>query len=148
YFTDPGNGDQFEQLDARKVFGADAEYSRPTTLFGHNGKLRTGLQWRRDDIGTVGLYKTRERERLATTREDDVVQDSYSLWISQDQSWTNWLRSEAGVRMDAFRFAVASNIAANSSKADDHIVSPKLSVVLGPWRNAEVFLNWGQGFHS
>lgn len=148
YALDAANGDQFEQFDARHVYGADTDYALPAQFGGHSGRLRAGLQWRRDDIGTVGLYSTRERERLGTTREDDVVQSSYSLWISQEQSWTTWLRTEAGLRADAFDFHVDSNVAANSGKADDHIVSPKLSIVLGPWARTELFLNWGRGFHS
>jgi len=148
YSTDAVNGDQFEQLDARHVYGADTEYSLPLELAEHKGRLRAGLQWRRDDIGTVGLYKTRERERLGTVREDAVVQSSYAAWISLEHSWIDWLRTEIGLRADAFGFDVRSNVAANSGKANDQIMSPKLSMVFGPWANSEVFLNWGRGFHS
>lgn len=148
YFTDPEHGDQFEQLDERRVYGASLDYALPVAWQGHEGRLRSGAQWRRDDIPTVGLYRTRQRTRLSTMREDAVVQDSFSLWASQDLSLTPWLRAEAGIRWDAFRFDVDSNIAANSGKTSDDIASPKLAVVLGPWARTELFLNWGRGFHS
>jgi hypothetical protein len=148
YFTDPDNGDQFEQLDDRKVYGLSAVYRLPMELGGRDGAFRSGAQWRRDDIPTVGLYRTRERERLSTMRQDDVVQDNYSLWVSQDFSLADWLRAEAGLRFDSFHFEVASNIPANSGKANDGILSPKLALVLGPWARTELFLNWGRGFHS
>ena len=41
-----------------------------------------------------------------------------------------------------------SSIPANSGKVDDSIVSPKLSLIFGPWAETEYFLNYGYGFHS
>ena len=35
-----------------------------------------------------------------------------------------------------------------AGKAGDHLASPKLSFILGPWAKTEYFLNWGEGFHS
>jgi outer membrane receptor protein involved in Fe transport len=43
---------------------------------------------------------------------------------------------------------VASNLPVNSGRRESAIVSPKLSLVLGPWRKTEVYLNLGEGFHS
>ena len=145
YATDPVNGDQFEQLDSRRVQGMDLDYSQP---LGAGNTLRAGLQWRRDDIPTVGLYRTRAKVRHATLREDSVVQQNVSGWLSHSFAWTDWLRTETGMRLDAFRFQVASNVAANSGLLNDQIASPKLAVVLGPWQQTELFLDWGTGFHS
>jgi outer membrane receptor protein involved in Fe transport len=47
-----------------------------------------------------------------------------------------------------FDFGVDSDLALNSGNAADSIVSPKFSIVLGPWRETEYFLNAGRGFHS
>ncbi len=148
YDTDPVHGDQFEQYDRRLVYGADTSWRRGLSLFGLAGHFGSGLQLRIDDISPVGLYHTVARDRYATVREDDVTQTSWAGWISQDLQWTSWLRSEGGLRFDAFDFKVHSNLAANSGKADDHIVSPKLSVVFGPWASSEFFVNWGRGYHS
>jgi outer membrane receptor protein involved in Fe transport len=43
---------------------------------------------------------------------------------------------------------VRSSLAANSGSADDSIVSPKFSLILGPWQETELFVNVGKGFHS
>jgi outer membrane receptor protein involved in Fe transport len=43
---------------------------------------------------------------------------------------------------------VNSSIGGNSGKASDHIVSPKLSMIFGPWKKTEYFINAGTGFHS
>jgi outer membrane receptor protein involved in Fe transport len=86
--------------------------------------------------------------RFDTVRQDRVSQTSYSAYVSQDLHWTPWLRTELGARFDKFRFAVNSNLAANSGQANDSIFSPKLALVIGPWAKTELFLNVGRGFHS
>jgi len=52
------------------------------------------------------------------------------------------------LRADRFDFDVRSNVAANSGSANDSIVSPKFSLILGPWSETEFFVNIGKGFHS
>ncbi len=107
-----------------------------------------GLELRHDDIDPVGLHLTTARARRDTVREDTVRQTSYSAWIAHDQRWNDWLRSDVGVRADYFDFSVESDLAANSGDTSDSIVSPKLSMVLGPWAETEYFVNLGRGFHS
>ena len=41
-----------------------------------------------------------------------------------------------------------SSIAGNSGSKSAGLVSPKLSLVLGPWAKTEYFVNYGYGFHS
>jgi len=43
---------------------------------------------------------------------------------------------------------VRSSLATNSGSAGDAIVSPKFSLILGPWSETEFFFNVGQGFHG
>jgi hypothetical protein len=148
YDTDPVHGDQFEQFDKRRVFGGQVTYQQPLTLFGEPGTFKAGLQSRYDDISPVGLYRTQDRVRFATVREDHVKQSSYSAFVSQDVQWTPWFRSELGVRADHFRFDVRSSLAANSGKTDSSLASPKLALVFGPWAKTEYFLDVGRGFHS
>jgi hypothetical protein len=148
YFTDPVVGDQFEQYDKRRVYGADVRYTQPVELFDRAGDFNAGVQIRSDHISPVGLYLTQARERHDTVRQDDVEQSSYSAYLSQVTRWTTWLRSEVGMRADAFHFKVDSNLALNSGTANDSIVSPKLNLAFGPWHQTQLFLDWGLGFHS
>ena len=148
YALDTENGDQFEQFDDRRVYGGKLWWTRPLELMGLAHELDVGIDWRRDDIGTVGLYKTVARERIAATREDKVTQSSYSAYSSLNTRWTGHVRTEVGVRADQFDFDVRSSLAANSGSADDSIVSPKFSLILGPWSETEFFVNVGKGFHS
>jgi len=148
YALDPVNGDQFEQYEDRRVYGGTFEYAWPASLTAAPGSLRAGLELRHDDIAPVGLHLTTARERRETVREDDVRQTSWSAYTAHDQRWNDWLRTEIGVRFDYFDFEVDSNLPANSGGASDSIASPKLTLVLGPWAETEVFVNFGRGFHS
>jgi TonB dependent receptor-like, beta-barrel/TonB-dependent Receptor Plug Domain len=148
YALDAENGDQFEQFDDRRVYGGQLSWAQPLSLMGLAHELDVGLEHRRDDIGTVGLYKTVARTRIDTTREDDVTQSSYSAYSSLKTHWSEHVRTEIGLRADLFDFEVRSSLAANSGNAEDSIVSPKFSLILGPWRETELFFNVGKGFHS
>jgi outer membrane receptor for monomeric catechols len=115
---------------------------------GHEVQFKAGVQARYDDIRPVGLYLTEQRVRYDTVREDRVTQGSVGAYVSQETQWNTWLRSEVGMRFDAFKFDVKSNLAANSGTNQAHIASPKLSLVFGPWNKTEYFFNVGRGFHS
>jgi len=148
YALDPVNGDQFEQYDDRRVYGGRFVYDHSASVTDLAGNLRAGVELRQDEIEPVALYRTRARERFDTIRKDDVRQVQYSAFVSHDQRWNDWLRTEAGLRVDAFDFAVHSDIAANSGNENSSLWQPKLTVVLGPWAETEIFLNAGRGFHA
>ncbi len=148
YFTDPDNGDQFEQFDDRRIYGGDWSWRRSFDWAGRSQDFTTGVQVRHDDIGKVGLYRTMRRERFETVREDSVEQTSYSVHASIDSQWTDSLRTTIGLRGDHFDFDVDANLAVNSGSTSDSLVSPKFAVVLGPWNKTEFFFDIGRGFHS
>lgn len=146
--ANPEQGDQFQQSERRTVAGVNAAESWHTQLAGLPMRNKIGLQARYDRLSPVGLYSTLERVRLSTLREDRVRESSIGLYGENTVQWLPWLRSVAGLRYDAYRFKVASSIDGNSGTANDHVVSPKLSLILGPWSKTEFFVNYGKGFHS
>jgi hypothetical protein len=148
FLDDPVHGDQFNQSERRFLFGGEVS-STWFGLWGDRQMYNTlGLQGRRDRLTPVGLYLTAARERLSTTREDQVTVANLSPYFANRFQWTDWFRTIAGVRADFFRFEVDSNIEANSGSESQSKVSPKFSAIFGPWANTEYFVNWGQGFHS
>jgi hypothetical protein len=147
YLDDPVNGDQFSQPDRRVTSGLNASHTWHAHPNGMTSDWSVGLQLQNDNIFN-GLYSTRQRQRLATTREDHVVESSGGIWLENRTRWTDWLRSSAGVRADSYRFKVRSDLAANSGTARDSIASPSLGVALGPWQATELYFNAGSGFHS
>lgn len=148
FLNNPVNGDQFEQAEQRVVLGAAASQTWYSRLDGRQMWNTTGLQLRRDRLSPVALYNTQARQLQSVTREDRVTVASIAPYFSNTVIWTDWFRSIAGVRADFHDFNVASNNAANSGKARDSLVSPKLSLIFGPWAKTEYFINYGRGFHS
>lgn len=147
FLNDPINGDQFKQMDDRVIVGASASRTFLSMAFGVKSETTVGIQTRYDDI-KVGLFNTRERTVLSTVRDDRVKEASAGVFGENTLRWTNWLRTTAGLRGDVYWTDVTSNLAVNSGKESDAILSPKLGLVLGPWAGTELYMNAGTGFHS
>lgn len=144
----PEQGDQFSQQDERSVFGAAVRHAFDHMLAGLPAKTEFGAQLRYDRI-RVGLFQTEARRITDTTREDRVRETMAGVYGQTTLEWTPWLRSIVGLRADRVHFDVDGlSDAANSGTASDHLVSPKLSLILGPWAKTEFFVNAGRGFHS
>ena len=148
FLDDPERGDQFEQADDRLVAGFRASHRRLARWGGVSIESVFGVQGRHDHIRNVGLYHTRERVRLETTRQDRVNESSLAAYAQSSVQWTRWLRTIVGLRADGFRFDVTSNGPLDSGRADATMFSPKLTMIFGPWRNTELYANAGAGFHS
>jgi hypothetical protein len=148
FLDDPENGDQFEQVDRRVVGGGRITHQWLGTLFGASAKNMVGLDVRHDHIGDVGLYRTRERERLSTVRDDRVFQTSAGVFAQSTIQWHDKFRSVLGLRTDTYFFDVDAGDPANGGTARTSLVSPKVSLVFGPWRNTELYLGAATGFHS
>jgi outer membrane receptor protein involved in Fe transport len=117
-----------------------------------------GLQVRSDSIRN-GLFQTVGRDRVtkvdyeggllpSTTRRDRIWEMSVAPYLENRVQWHEKVRTVVGVRADYYRFDVDGNQSANSGTEDDVIVSPKGSLVLGPWADTELYLSGGLGFHS
>lgn len=144
----PAAGDQFAQKDARTVWGGQFSYAMSHGLFERIARSELGLQWRTDKA-RVGLYDAVARRITEVVREDDVQQTLVGVYAQNVLEWTPWLRTIAGVRVDHKRAQVdALSLTVNGGRAQDSKASPKLSLILGPWRKSEFFVNAGTGFHS
>ena len=145
---DPEHGDQFEQVDRRWVAGGRVAQTRKMRWGDRLGENTFGVQVRNDDIPVVGLYRTEARTRRSTTRQDAVTQTSVGVFAENELRWLPWLRTTAGIRVDGYRFDVRADDPANSGTTRSGLVSPKGGAVFGPWRNTELYVNAGTGYHS
>ncbi|HEX5107163.1 MAG TPA: TonB-dependent receptor [Vicinamibacterales bacterium] len=148
FLDDPDNGDQFEQAEHRIAAGGRATYRRLGHLFERHTESAAGVQLRHDWLDPIGLYHTAARQRLRTTREDDVGMSMLAGYAQTEIEWTRWLRTTLGARADLYQFDVTSDNPANSGNGAATLVSPKLTAVFGPWRGTELYANAGGGFHS
>jgi hypothetical protein len=153
YFIDQDNGDQFEQVDERMVWGGQ----------GHrhfdSGKMRNtfGGDFRYDDIEEVGLYKSTGGIRRGAVRTDEVEEWSLGLYWMNNMEWTDKLRTTVGVRYDYFDFDVNGlidtnidgiDLTANGGSADDDIVTVKGGFNYTFNDHYEGYFSIGQGYHS
>ena len=92
----------------------------------------------------------------STTRSDRIWEASASPYLENKIQWSKWLRTVVGLRADWFHFDTNGVVAdpdsglleGASGTKNDSLVSPKASVILGPWSNTEFYLSGGYGFHS
>ena len=145
---DPDNGDQFAQPDRRVTAGLDASH----TWHRHYGQGQQRHHHR--PAATERQYPQWPVQHAAAADRcrprGKTISSKRSIGVYGENStrWSRWLRTVAGLRADAYRFDVRSDRPANSGKASDHLFSPSLSVIAGPWRETEVYINIGNGFHS
>ncbi len=157
YLDDAANGDQFEQVDDRWIYGGQLSYLWHSEMAGLAMSNRIGADLRYDDIGEVGLYHSKERQRIGTVRSDRVGELSTGLYAENTLFWNERVRTVLGVRYDDYRFDVQSRVSsnkngvdlsANSGKASDDNIALKGSVIVALNRDWESYLAAGQGLHS
>lgn len=143
----PPTGDQFEQMDRRKIYGGTVSYAMPGTLFGAASTNTVGFQTRTDDI-RLGLAETTDQVERFTVRDDHVIESSVGIYTENRTKWLAYLRTVAAIREDVFYGSDDSTLAANSGTLVRQMTSPKGSLILGPWLDTEWYASAGQGFHS
>jgi outer membrane receptor protein involved in Fe transport len=148
FLNNPIDSDQFNQSERRRMLGLNTSQNWNATIKGFETSNKVGFQTRYDHLSPVGLYNTVAQQRTSIIREDRVNESSAGIYFENTTQWLPKFRSVLGARYDAYRFDVDSSIVGNSGKASDSIISPKLSLIFGPWSKTELFANIGSGFHS
>jgi len=157
FLDDPINGDQFEQVDDRNIYGGQVSYQQFGELLEMPMTNLFGVQTRIDNIDEVGLYSSTARVRTGVVKSDDVSQSSIGVYWENQLAISDEVRTVFGVRYDYYDFDVRSLIdvnkhgvalGANSGSADDDKVSVKGSVIYTLNDEWETYVSMGQGFHS
>ena len=144
----PATGDQFLQQDRRQVYGLAASHAWDHALGALEARSEMGLQLRQDRA-RVGLADTTARQVTTMTRDDALRETLLGVYGQTQLALAPWLRAIVGLRADGAWFTVDSRLsAANSGSSRAQRLSPKLSLVAGPWQKTEFFFNAGRGFHS
>jgi len=144
FLSDTLQGDQIEQSDERVVTGFRFSHETGDPKL----KQTIGCDIRNDNIAEVGIYHTEARRRLSAIRADHVSELSLSPFLQSDIQLNSRLRTLLGIRADGYRFNVASSYPPYSGGDVAGIVSPKVSVIVGPWGPLNLYANGGFGFHS
>lgn len=144
----PATGDQFQQAESRNIVGAQVVKGWTHGLLGHDSTTELGLQVRHDNID-VSLKNSEARIPFETVSDDKVSETLAGLYLQNTTIWNDWLRTLVGARADRVNMNMNSySLPQNSGSASGSRVSPKLSLIFGPWAKTEFFVNAGKGFHS
>ena len=151
------SSDQIFQTERRVQVGANFDHTRYNKVFGFEMDNTVGVQFRNDQIMDLGLYQTDQRQILDTVSKSDVGVSTIGTYFKNHTHWHDKVRTITGVRADFINNDVrvrdtqdhdpAVN-AANSGSRSKVMLSPKMSVVIGPWYDTEYFVNAGYGYHS
>lgn len=149
--------DQIFQTERRVQTGANFDHTRYNKVLGFEMDNTIGVQIRNDQIIDLGLYQTNQRQILDTVSKSDVGVTTIGTYFKNHTHWHDKVRTITGVRADFINNDVrvrdtldhdpAVN-AANSGSRSKAMLSPKMSVVIGPWYDTEYFVNAGYGYHS
>ncbi len=149
--NDPLNGDGFIQSDRRVMYGGDLGYKQRAEVWGMPSIGTIGFQTRVDDIHT-GLGTQRMRAPTGVTTDSDILEASYAPFVKAELQPASWLRLAGGLRAEAFTFDVRNRCGTcadqPAGRKQSGILLPKMNVILGPWARTELFLNYGEGYHS
>jgi outer membrane receptor protein involved in Fe transport len=149
--NDPINGDGFQQSDRRVMYGGDIGYKQTARWFDMDGAATVGVQTRVDHIH-ARLGPQALRNPFGSTSDTDITEASYAPFFKLEVQPTPWMRLAGGVRSEVFTFNVRNRcqtcLAQASGSADSGLVLPKANLILGPWWRTELFLNYGEGYHS
>lgn len=112
-------------------------------------ELHLNTQFRFDDISDVGLGQSAARNIHTPVAQASVEELSYALSSSVHSQWSEWFATTLGVRYQVFDVDVINRLDdSKSASEDDQLVSPSLSLRFGPFEETEIFINYGEGFHS
>jgi hypothetical protein len=157
YLNNPTLGDQIHQFEHRVQTGGNVEHTRNNKLFGFDMDNTIGLQFRHDEVMGLGLDQTVNRQYLSTVSHSNVSQSNVGIYFKNQTYWHEKFRTIAGLRGDFINNDVTQTDnathsqainALNSGHSSKAMLSPKLSMIIGPWYDTEYFINAGYGYHS
>ncbi len=168
-------GDGIEQNDQRYLYGGRVRYTRFWSVLGLPVETRVAVETRNDDID-VALARQVRRNIFYTINKLNVSERSVSPYLTNEVFFTDWIRLEFGLRGDVF-FVDGRNRLPRQRKpcpvdpvtgatirdgkcepnfapvpisgtTEASMVSPKANLVISPRDDTDVYLNFGEGFHS
>jgi hypothetical protein len=151
FLNDPVTGDGFQQSDRRVMYGGDLGYKQRTELLGVPVIGTIGFQTRVDDIhASLGTQTTRVPTGLVI--DSNILEASYAPFVKAEVQPASWMRVSGGLRAETFTFDVTNRCATcaeqPAGRKTSSIVLPKANLIMGPWLRTELFVNYGQGYHS
>jgi outer membrane receptor protein involved in Fe transport len=158
FLLDTINGDMIEQNEHRTVHGINADYKFYTSLLGRKQINKVGGSTRGDLID-IQLWHSPDRIRMNDFTNDVIDEQNVNYWFQQEFILSPRFRFIWGFRHDFFTFSkddlqgseldsVNNGLPHASGIAHQSLFSPKFNMIFSPSTSLNLFLNFGQGFHS
>ena len=139
YFLNQTQGDEIEQYEHRIYGGVRAKHTIYGKFLDHDTENTFGFQARDDEVDPE-LNQVTDRVVWQHDRTDHVSELNIAPWYENKIHWSSWFRSVAGVRYDDFNYSDRSDLAGDSGQGNKGALSPKLSLIFGPWSKTELYL--------
>lgn len=137
--------DEFSQFDDRIIAGGDLEWAFDLS---EQHQLDVGVNLRYDDIKNVGVGASFNNTIYDFGSRAAIEELAYAGYASVHSSWKDWFSTIIGVRYDHFDVEVDDKLSGVTNSDDDDLITPKLSLHFGPFKDTDIFVNYGKGFHS
>ena len=158
FLHDSINGDMIEQNEHRTTQGLYANYKFETSWFGLKQFNKIGGGYRGDLID-IQLWHSPNRVRMNNFTSDLIDEQNLNIWFQQEFIFSPKIRMVWGLRHDFFTFSkddkagssldsITNGLPHASGTSFKSVFSPKINFIISPTRNLDLFLNFGQGFHS
>lgn len=158
FLLDTANGDMIEQNEHRSLNGVNTNYKFYSSWFGLRqiNKIGGGL---RGDLIDIQLWHSPNRIRMNSFTNDVVDEQNLNIWFQEEFIFSPNIRIIWGLRHDFFTFSkddlqgselssINNGLPHASGTAHQSVISPKINLIFSPSTIVDVFLNFGQGFHS
>jgi len=144
--SDPTYDFQLNQFDRRWTIGGRYNYTLIQTMA---LELNVGGDLRYDDIGNVGVDHWNQGAFVENIAQNAIREGSVGVYAEASWSPTDKLRLLGGLRGDFYNFDVtAKNDHSFAGNENDSRASPKLGLAYELTKSAELYGNWGKGYHS
>ena len=158
FLIDSIHGDMIEQNEHRSLQGLNGHYKFTSSWLGFKQINQIGGGYRGDLIDEQ-LWHSPNRNRMNVITNDIIDEQSLNGWFQQEFVFSPKVRMVWGIRHDYFTFSkddkvgsaldsISNGTPHASGVASQSVISPKINFILSPLRNLDIFLNFGQGFHS
>jgi len=157
FLRDSINGDQIRQKERRNLFGYNGSYTTESTIGTSHFTTTLGAQYRQDITGgknggtpTELSYTKNRTETLERAKYGNINEINAALYADELVELSDRFTVNAGVRVDYFRSQYTDLLLqpAQTGRARQAIVSPKLNLYYTPNPRLQLYLNTGKGFHS
>ena len=150
FLNDPINGDQIRQKENRDLLGYNGVYNYVTHLGAAQLTTEAGVGVRWDKINDLELSHTVNRYTLLNRLAfGNLSETDLSAFMNETFRFSEKFSINSGVRVDQLLNQYKDHLKQDSLfKANEAILSPKLSFYYHKNKTTQLYINLGKGFHS